>query len=126
MSIASDAEKKIAVMQAFVSGEVIEFRRKRTKTWAVCGVPSWAWDTLEYRVKVQNPDWVDWDVIADRYEFMARDQSGEIYLFEEEPNNAGIVWSGVGATRIDMFFKCYAAGDAHWTKSLVKRPKQGL
>lgn len=43
--------KKIAVMQAHIDGEYIEFRVKGEKLWEDCGIPAWNWQEFEYRTK---------------------------------------------------------------------------
>lgn len=43
--------KKIAVMQAHIDGEYIEFRIKGEKLWEDCGIPAWNWQEFEYRTK---------------------------------------------------------------------------
>lgn len=130
-SLAKDTIDKIAVMQAFTDGAIIESAPKQgsKKVWTVAPNPVWNWLTVVYRVKPTKPDWVDWDAVALRFKYMARDRIGSIYLFEEEPHidedsSDPSIWSGVGVCRIDEFFQCYAPGDAPWKQSLVVRPKQ--
>lgn len=43
--------EKIAVMQAHIDGEYIEFRIKGEKLWEDCGIPAWNWQEFEYRTK---------------------------------------------------------------------------
>ena len=129
-SLAKDTLDKITVMQAFADGALIEFKTDAVNEWTKATNPIWDWGTYQYRVKPIkpiNPDWVDWDAIATRFKYMARDEDDHIFLYEEEPritDDQSDVWSGHGAIRIDSFYLCYAAGDAPWKQSLVVRPKQ--
>lgn len=124
-SLAKGTLNKITVMQAFADGAIIERNTRRTKVWSSDNDPSWDWNNYEYRVKPTKPDWVDWDAIATRFKYMARDEDDHIFLYEEEPRivEDSPVWTGFGACRIDLFYKGYKDNGGPWRNSLVVRPE---
>lgn len=129
VSFAKSTLDKIAVMQAYTEGAVIQQQPAGILTnagWETLNEqPVWDWFTTVYRVKPIAPDWVDWDGIADRFQYMARDQSGTIFLYEDEPRieQGSPVWTGFGACRIDLFYKGYKDNGGPWRNSLVVRPE---
>jgi len=44
-------KEMIAIMQAYEAGEEIEYYSASLYTWLPLPEPSWAWDTMNYRVK---------------------------------------------------------------------------
>lgn len=44
-------KEMIAIMQAYEAGEEIEYYSASLYTWTLLREPSWAWDTMNYRVK---------------------------------------------------------------------------
>lgn len=54
-------EEKIAIMQAFVEGKIIESSKRGNDNWTrfPCE-PNWNWDDLDYRIK-QEPEYIPFD-----------------------------------------------------------------
>ncbi len=71
----------------------------------------------------REPDIIDWWQVNPRYNYMARDQDDEAYLYEHKPASTRIGW---GTTQGDAVsaevFLSYKKGTVHWTDSLVERP----
>jgi len=51
----STTKEKIAVMEAFDRGEVIESTPKRAGLWCFNASPMWDWINVDYRVKAKEP-----------------------------------------------------------------------
>lgn len=43
-------EEKIAVMQAYLDGKVIEISPRNQNDWGICKCPLWDWRLCDYRV----------------------------------------------------------------------------
>lgn len=129
MSFTTVTESMIEVMQAYVSGQPIEYRRLGEKVWVECSSPVWDWVHNSYRAKPLTPDYIDWSPIAPRFEFCARDADGEVYVFAEEPYipySDSTSWTGIDATLIDKFWQgIFTQGDIPWQDSLLMRNDGG-
>ena len=115
----------IAVMQAYVDGKAIEFRwGKHEFGWGPCGKPLWSWGDGEYRIAT-IPDSINWDHVAPEWKWMARDASGEVYFFKNEPRALplSMVWSAIEDPSEARGFSSYARGTVDWKDSLVRRPE---
>lgn len=44
-------EEKIKVMQHFVNGGEIEYKKSNSLEWKLCTSPSWNWVVSNYRIK---------------------------------------------------------------------------
>lgn len=58
-------QEKIAVMQAFADGKVVESRANDEDEWGVVTGPIWDWRTRDYRVKDEKPR--TWEKFCDLY-----------------------------------------------------------
>lgn len=129
MSFTTVTESMIEVMQAYVSGQPLEYRRLGEKVWVECSSPVWDWVHNSYRAKPLSPDYIDWSPISPRFEFCARDKDGEVYVFTEEPYIAhadSTKWTGVDATCIGKFWQgVFTQGDMPWRDSLLIRNDGG-
>lgn len=129
MSFTRATETMIEVMQAFVNGRPIEYRKGGAKNWEPCPAPVWDWRNYIYRAKPLSPDYIDWSPIAPRFEFCARDADGYVYVFTEKPyiiNPESTKWTGVDAIRIDYFWQgIFTQGDMPWQDSLLMRNDGG-
>lgn len=124
-------KKKIEIMQAFVDGKIIESRLIGDyDNWNSWGngsdEPNWNWEYLEYRVKELTKPSIEWSHVSDKFNWMATDEDGETYLFENEPslkNYDAAVWSNRENSEITRtnHFKSFKPGDCDWKDSLVKR-----
>ena len=130
MSFASETQEKIEVMQDFVNGRPIEYRRDGAKNWEPCLVPVWDWMNYDYRAKQLSPDYIDWSPIAPRFEFCARDANGEVFVFSEKPHVGNIEstkWTGIDATHIDKVWQgVFTQGDMPWQDSLLMRNEEDV
>lgn len=69
------------------------------------------------------PDEV-WRVLGPRWKFAARDEGGEVFLYEKEPMRDGVVWFCGGAQRrVNDLFPAIIVGTVPWTEAIVQRPE---
>ena len=114
----------IAVMQAYVDGKTIEVGRRGCAASTIEGedLPTWNWEEYRYRIAT-IPDSINWDHESPEWKYMARDESGSVYLYEAEPRMRDYHW---GVTEGDCHeakvFLSHVFGSCDWKDSLVKRP----
>lgn len=122
--------EKIAVMQAYEDGKTIVVKfsegggtHEFSKTER--GEPTWDWSSgRDYWVKEDEPDSIDWSHVAARFTFMARDENGEVYLYDHKPAIIGRAWivqNDTVCVSADRF-SSLRVGTIDWSKSLVERP----
>lgn len=124
-----DINEKIAVMQAFASGEKVECQSVHCvgAHWYSVEEPSWAWDHYNFRVAPPappTPDDVPWPVIAKKWKFYARDRDGGTWVYDFRPIKRSGRWvpdhgSGFNLTEGLSF----AINNAPWDQSLQERPE---
>ena len=123
----SDAEKG-ALLLAHHEGKRIEFFDLYSyRGWRESQEPEWA-PIVAYRIAPEPliPDSINWDHVAPEWKFMARDESGNAWLYDCTPDrtpsrahwNAG---SGI-SVRASAVFASYRRGTVEWRDSLVRRP----
>ena len=121
-----DTKRKIAVMQSYLDGEEIEFSSGYMDDWEEWkgAEPVWNWEECGSRVKV-IPDIIDWSHVHEKYNWMARDDEGDVWLYDTIPGLSGDVWTlqGVDIAKANDFAS-YRQGSQDWKDSLVKRPKK--
>ncbi len=120
----------VDVMNAWISGEQIQYRAIGRVTWLDLDNPNWCWDTTEYRTKPKTPDKFNWDSVNKKYNWYARDKSGLAYFYSTMPviergqwrfpagSSVGpkpSVFSSAGALSIEL-------GACSWENSLQSRP----
>lgn len=89
--------------------------------WTECVSPTWQ-DVLEYRIKPTKPS-IDWSHVHPDYKWMAKDEDGEMWLYEVEPSLAVSGWvAGYLGGMQAMCFASAKPGSCHWRDSLVQRP----
>lgn len=118
-------DEKLAVMRAWLEGEKIEScSHFGDGEWYDNTHPWWDWDKFDYRVKPSEPidDYINWDHVSDEFKFMARDESGFVFLYREEPYVAKAFWTGPQVYIDAKSFVSLKIGNKPWNESLVKRP----
>lgn len=123
----------IAVMQAFNAGKQIEVSYNDQHGWVDCKNPKWDWHQYTYRIKAMKPDTFDWTNVNPMWKYMARDQSGLLFFFEEEPIRQDGAWIATGSSTTfyvgdadipnSIVFSSYVQGDVDWSESLLERPQ---
>lgn len=94
-------QSMIDVMQAWLDGRKIQFAAKtgdaRDLLWHDSeGCPRWDWTGSHYRIKPKpDPDSVNWMHVQKDFNYLARDKSGIVYLFEEKPQFDGRCWTAM-------------------------------
>lgn len=116
--------EKIAVMQAFLDGRVVEWK-KFGSNWAplICPDPVWDWSVNKYRVKPIADDSINWDHVHPNFNYMARDADDSVFLYKERPEyNEEGVWMSRNYYQRANVFSSYKRGDKEPSQSLVRRP----
>lgn len=113
----------IAVMQAYVDGKAIEVSHGGGPFRVFNGDPCWTWSSYEYRIAT-IPDSINWDHVAPEWQWMARDNFDDVWLFMKEPSacDSGR-WETRGGSVLCVPFASYARGTVDWRQSLVRRPE---
>lgn len=118
-------DEKLSVMRAWLEGEKIESRSHfGDGEWYDATHPWWDWNKFEYRLKPSEPvdDYINWDHVSDKFNFMARDRTGEVFLYENKPELLDSVWTEYGRYIDARLFSSLKVGNKPWNESLVKRP----
>ncbi len=125
---------RIAIMQAYLDGKPIEVKgldHDPDKWFPVTGCRFDNWEEYDYRMKPKEapkPDTIDWSAVHPRFNFMARDEDDQVWLFEKEPaiseyeDGVWAVEQGGDSCRGDTLFASYKNGGLSWYESLVERP----
>lgn len=134
MTIRYDGEvrRRMAIMEAYLEGAPIEIKgldHDPNKWFPLSGTQFDNWADYDYRVKpdeeiAAEPDIIDWAQVSDKYKYMARDSSGDAYLYLYEPelvNNCYWFCEDDNPVKADVFAS-YKKGDVSWDNSLVERP----
>ena len=114
-------EERTELFEAWFQGERIEYYH--SGEWCHAIYPAWNPDTT-YRIAPRKPS-IDWSHVAPEYKWLARDESGEVYLYTIEPELARDVWI---ARTMDLelradTFSSLDPGTCDWWESLVRRPE---
>lgn len=128
----STTAEKIAIMQAFLDGQPVEFKTLLNHHWHPldCKEPGWDWSNLNYRIKPMIPDFIDWSQVDPAFNFIARSKRGYIYLFKMRPRipPKGNFWAAsdsiincIGGPNFNLF-SSFKLGDTPWDQSLIERP----
>ena len=76
--------------------------------------------------KLSKPS-IDWSHVSDKFNCLARDYDGSVYLYEKKPEMGDDSWSPRTSAWGDVIsaaaFKSLDAGNCDWAESLVERPK---
>jgi len=84
----STTKEKIAIMQAFEDGKVIQFRLKGLAYWDIVEKPAWNWDAFAFRIKPE-PKKVTMQIYQDKCTGRLR-----AFMVIELPDSN--IWSPVG------------------------------
>ena len=121
--------EKVAVMQAYLSGEALEATTDDVSSWVEWGThqePTWNWEKCDYRVKEEDHTLdIPWEVVDEKWKWAAMDDDGRVYLYtgEPHPDSGQFVedtWQEVAGT---SFLKIRLPDTKHWDKTLTKRPE---
>ena len=122
-----DTETQNALFQAWRRGATMEYSYVEAPgIWSTTNAPTWSENKL-YRVEpaeATKPS-IDWSHVAPGYKWLARDEDGRSYLFDDKPTIRISVWlacDGIDYAHPDGFAS-YAPGTCDWKDSLVERPE---
>lgn len=129
LQYAEEIRRRITIMEAYLEGETIEIKGldHEPDMWFPLNATKFDnWDAHDYRVKPKEdptPDTIDWSEVSAKYKFMARDSSGDVYLYEGEPELSHFDWNICDWDYVDArCFASYQEGEVSWDESLVRRP----
>jgi hypothetical protein len=113
----------IDVVSAFMAGKAIECHRRGSHVWVTTTRPLWDFFIYEYRAASDTPDVYPWDAIHPDFKYAARDNNGDMFLYEQAPRMGGHFWVPVSGMvwRVDNKL-IVIRGSADWKDSLVERP----
>ena len=125
-------KNQIEVMQAYLRGAPIQSchltqNPSEDASWTATVNPNWNWGALRYRVKpeVVTYDTMDWTNIHERYQYVARDFNGTVYLYMLAPEIKGYRWYPGDAHKdyveVPSIFTGHKPGNCDWKHSLIKR-----
>lgn len=116
-------DEKIALITAWVDGEVIE-GHDFSGDWVRVLQPAWV-DSGKYRVKSQEPDYVNWEMIDEEYKWYGRDEDGDPYLFTHMAKTGKRSFYSDTGRYTKLFKSLYKNNGCNWQDSLQQRPKKG-
>lgn len=90
--------------------------------WSVEYCPKWSFEGI-YRVKPDEviPDSFDWSHA--KFNYVARDEDGKVYGYDEAPKRGMRYWSSLDGTfHLADSFTSYKKGNLPWDQSLICRP----
>lgn len=117
------------VMGAILEGKEVEFKGTEMGEWLplknlhipVGNID----DKINYlcRIKTTKPS-IDWSHVSDKFKYLAKDENGSIFIYENKPEIKHVVWWIDGSAYANVSaFKSLDVGDCDWTESLVERPR---
>lgn len=131
MTTRAEIESRVEVMQAWLDGKAIQFRPAGEvgpfgwRNFDCDRVPKFNFVNSEYRIRPADPDTIDWSHVAPRFKFMARDYSGNTYLYECKPKMTLIEFYCNETDRLVLAddYASFRRGSVDWSESLVCRPE---
>lgn len=122
-------EEKIALFTAWVDGKAIEHYAAFSGKWLplefnFCSYSAVWIRTSRYRIKPQEPDYVNWEMIDEEYEWYARGKNESAYVYRNEPFKKAELFCGDGY-HAPLFKSLYKNNGCNWQDSLQQRPKKG-
>ena len=120
-------DEMIEVLQAYKEGKTIQYKSKTANDdfWEDSVWPSFSFIDCDYRVKPEEPDYINWDHVHSDFDFLVRNKNGMVFIFESRPMKDSDVWyTPKGEVRRATAFASYKRGTVSWENSLVERPKK--
>ena len=118
-------EEKAALHDHEKAGGVVQ--HYQANTWFNCA-PSWLHNVIYRTVPLpeKTQDVIAWEKLPDRFEWVARDENGEVNGYVGEPytdecDNQWFVY--LDYARIDDFPGIVRVGTCDWTESKQRRPQ---
>lgn len=127
--------EKIAIMQAALDGEPIQYRPRNCINWYSSKMSShlsWDWGVNEYRIAPPKPqpDTFDWSVFPENFKFIAREPDGQAFAYEVKPVKTDSTWAHVEGDTFAITNRhgtprltAYTRGNLPWDQSLIERPR---
>ena len=118
-----DIETKLALHRAHYEGKVIE-ATYGGGGFEVCSAPAFYHDVI-YRLQPEPMRDISlpWAALEDRWQWAARDEGGNVWVYAELPNLGASFWkSGHSFLEITGLFANFDPGNKPWNESLIRRP----
>ena len=77
-------------------------------------------ESLVNKYLAPTPKLNHWDLLQDRFQWVAKDRNGDWWAYEDKPTLATYGWKAEGACRSLDILKVEIP--SHWSRSLIKRP----
>ena len=119
-----DIETKLALHRAHYEGKVIECIRNSHGKWDVTMAPAWFPD-CPYRLQPEplRDISLPWAALNDRWQWVARDENGNVWVYDERPDTGIRVWTTNGlCLEVTDLFANFDPGNKPWSESLIRRP----
>ena len=120
-------DEKLELHRAMYEGKPVQYWVDDHERWET-KCTSQFHDNLVYRIAPEPETDIElpWHVISPEYRWAARDESGDIYVYESEPfvSNALRLWVGDDAKYCNhLIHLIHKPGNKPWDQSLIKRPE---
>jgi hypothetical protein len=124
-------EEKAALHEHKKAGGKFEYCTSDAFGWGACVIAAWFNDTIYRTVTLpKTQDVIAWDRLPDWVQWVARDEGGVVWGYDEEPECNGGSRRGGGwwmfessSLRIDDFPGIVQIGTCDWTSSKQRRPQ---
>ena len=114
-------EEKMTLVAAWIDGEDVEHFCLPDQ-WHLVKQPSWQ-NNAAYRVRAEKRPQIDWSHVAPEYNWLAMDEDGDHWLYEEKPCLYPGEWRGAGAS-CPRALASFKKGNCDWKESLIGRDKK--
>lgn len=121
MATREETKRMIEVMQAYVDGKEVEYKRTPNDAWISWHNISWDWAKFNYRI-AETPNEIDWSHVAPGFKWMATDANGVTWLHCVLPEIDTVSWRSYGEQTHADNFTSFKRGTVSWENSLVERP----
>lgn len=110
----------LPIIQAYCDGAEVEYSISGRK-WQLEETPTFLTSAF-WRIK-QTVDSIDWSHVHSDYKWLARDENGICYLYQNKPEHSVCMWHVTeGRYEIAEHFSSYKQGTIDWKYSLIERP----
>lgn len=119
-------EQRFEIIEVWINTKQVEIYSRLYSSWIAINVEAIAEYSILRVKKIHTvlPS-IDWDDVSDTFNWLARDESGKSFLFENSPviHIDSPYWKvNVGNFVSATIFSSFKPGNVAWRDSLVKRP----
>ena len=120
-----DMETKLALCRASFEGKAIEIKSRVDGKWTVTNPPLFLLRGV-YRLQPEplRDISLPWAALDDRWQWAARDKSGESFISDTAPHRYDTSWGVRGRfLLVADLFSNFDPGNKPWSESLIRRPE---